>query len=71
MGYRTIEAAYAYLRNIDPQSAITKYMLRMLCKSGNITVLNIGNKNLILMSSLLSYLKLDEGGNHNENQQLC
>lgn len=61
MGYRTIEAAYAYLREMDPATSLTKYTLRMLCKSGNITVLPIGNKVLILMSSLLSYLKLDEG----------
>ena len=67
MGYRTIEAAHAYLLKLDPDCAITKYMLRILCKSGNITVLNAGNKNLILMSSLLSYLKLDEGEKY-ENQ---
>ncbi len=59
MGYRTIEQAYDFLHEKDKQSAITKYYLRMLCKKGEILVLNIGSKFLINMTSLLDYLKLN------------
>ena len=31
--YRTIEQAYAYLKELDPNTALTKYYLRVLCQT--------------------------------------
>ncbi len=56
--YRTIEQAYAYLKELDPNTALTKYYLRVLCQTNQITVLNIGSKFLIQLESLCDFLKI-------------
>ncbi len=59
IGYRTISEAYEYLTSKDPESAITKYMIRCLCQQQKIKTINVKSKFLIKMSSLLDYLELD------------
>lgn len=59
IGYRTISEAYEYLISKDPESAITKYMIRCLCKQQKIKTINVKSKFLIKTSSLLDYLELD------------
>ena len=56
--YGTIELAYAYLKELDPNTALTKYYLRVLCQTKQITVLNIGSKFLIQLESLCDFLKI-------------
>ena len=56
--YRTIDQAYAYLKELDPNTALTKYYLRVLCQTNQITVLNIGSKFLIQLESLCDFLKI-------------
>lgn len=59
MGYRTIEQAYEIIHEFDNGSAITKYFLRMLCKCGQIQVINVGSKFLINMDSLFQFLNIN------------
>ncbi len=68
MGYRTIEQTYEFLLAHDKNCCITKYCLRMLCKKGVIQVININQKYLIHLGSLLDYLKLDYKEIENENK---
>ena len=55
--YRTIRQALEIIKQTDRDSAITSYFLRELAKSGQIKVLNTGNKVLINMKSLEEFLQ--------------
>lgn len=53
---RTIEQAAAIIKEIDPDSALTKTALRRLVTTGKIESVRIGTKYLINLDSLISYL---------------
>ena len=53
---RTIEQAAAIIKEIDPDSALTKTAVRRLVTTGKIESVRIGTKYLINLDSLISYL---------------
>lgn len=54
---RTIEQATAELKAADPCTAFTKTALRQLITTGTLPSVRIGNKYLVCMEVLESYLK--------------
>lgn len=54
---RTIEQAAAELKSADPRTAFTKTALRQLIITGTLPSVRIGNKYLVCMEVLESYLK--------------
>ena len=57
--YRTISETLDIIKSLDKNTSITLYYLRTLCKSGQIQVLNAGDKILINLNSLGEFLQLD------------
>lgn len=53
--YRTIREASSYLRQRDPNTAITEYMLRRLVVSGAVPSMRAGKKYLVSIESLENY----------------
>lgn len=53
---RTIPAAMAHIKENDPQTAFTVTALRRLLKSGEIPSIVVGNKRLINIDILYTYL---------------
>lgn len=53
---RTIDQAHAWLAGQDPETAITKTALRRLVTSGKISSVHVGNKYLVSLDVLESYL---------------
>lgn len=54
---RTINEAFAEIKNADPNTCLTKNALRRLVLSGVIPHTPIGNKRLISMETLEQYLQ--------------
>ena len=53
---RTIDQTAAYIREIDPNTALTKTALRRLIVSGKIPSKKIGAKYLVCIESVTEYL---------------
>lgn len=54
---RTIDQAYEYLKQEDPESCIAKTAIRRLCQAGKLPgVVKIGRKYLINLDMLEHYL---------------
>lgn len=53
---RTIKQCLEAIREIDPNTAITEWYIRQLCKNGKIFYDDSGNKSLVSLDSLLEYL---------------
>ena len=53
---RTIQEAAAELRRIDPHTAVTPYFIRRIVLDGTIPHVKAGNKQLVNLDTLLSYL---------------
>ena len=53
---RTIDKALEEIKKADPDTAITKYAIRQLVISHEIPSITRGNKYLITLDALLSYL---------------
>jgi len=53
---RLLNEAYAELKEIDPQTNVSKNFIRQLAISGKIPVVNVGKRRLINMDGLLAYL---------------
>lgn len=53
---RTIDEAYAYLKEQDPETAVTKYYLRRLIVSGAVPSRKAGCKYLVNLDTLEEYL---------------
>lgn len=53
---RTINEVCAELKKLDPASAITPYFIRRLALGGNIICIRSGNKMLINLDSVITYL---------------
>lgn len=54
---RTIDAAAAWLRETDPETAFTKTALRRLVVSGQLPSVRIGTKYLLDLDTLEDYLR--------------
>ncbi|MCL2796925.1 MAG: hypothetical protein FWD58_02560 [Firmicutes bacterium] len=57
--FRTIEQAFALIKKSDPNTALTKYAIRKMAKSGAIRTLDIEKKTLIDFKSLLAHLGIE------------
>ncbi len=58
--YRTINGCLNEIKELDPQTAITEWFIRNLCKQNKITYFTSGNKTLVNLSDLLIYLDYSE-----------
>ena len=54
---RTVDEAYALLKELDPETSVSKNFIRRLALMGKIPVLNIGRRRLINFDLMLEYLK--------------
>jgi hypothetical protein len=54
---RTLSEAYNYIKDMDPETAITRNALRRMVVSGNVPCVKAGKKYLIDMDVLFEYLK--------------
>ena len=61
MRTRTIDSAFEELKNIDPNTAVSKHYIRQLIISNKIPYRKAGNKYLFDFDRLVEYL---EGGNY-------
>lgn len=55
MRMRTIEQAAIYLKEKDPQTAVTKHALQQMVKSGTLPSVQVGHKRLIALENLDTY----------------
>lgn len=60
--YRTIQECLAIIKGLDEGTAITEFFIRSLCKNNQIKYLPSGNKSLVQLDSLLSFLEYEEAG---------
>ena len=56
---RTLDEAYKELKQLDPQSAVSKYFIRQLALTGVIPTVMAGRRRLINFDGLLAYLNGD------------
>lgn len=54
--FRTIKQCLETIKSIDPDTAITEWYIRQLCKNGEIEYFASGNKSLVNLDSLLATL---------------
>lgn len=54
---RTIDQAYKYIKQIDPDSAISRNYIRNLVLGGYISYVAVGAKRLINVDELFSYIQ--------------
>lgn len=54
--YRTIRQCYEEILRLDPDSVITEYFIRQLCKQGQIAFIESGNKIYVNLDSLYRFL---------------
>lgn len=59
---RTIEQAAAWLREADPETAFTKTALRRLVVTGKLQSVRVGQKYLVDLDALASFLSGNRGG---------
>jgi len=57
MKMRTIEQAAAYVRALDPDTALTKTAIRRLVVTGKLPSVRVGQKYLVALENLDAYLK--------------
>jgi len=53
---RTINDAYKHLKKEDPETAITAFYLRELCKQNLVRSFNSGNRLLVDLDSIINFL---------------
>lgn len=56
MKLRTIENAYKYIKENDPESDVTKYLIRKLAVQEKVSMTKTGNKVLVDVDSVIDYL---------------
>lgn len=54
--FRTIKDCLIAIKEVDPQTAVTEWYIRLLCKSNTIICYKSGNKSLVNLDNLLDYL---------------
>ena len=59
MAFRTIKKSMEILKELDNGTSLTEYYLRVLAKTGQIMVLNVGSKYLINIKSLFEFLHIE------------
>lgn len=57
---RTLDEAFRELKQLDPDTCISKFFLRQLALSGKVPTLMCGRKRLINFDRLLDYLSGDQ-----------
>ncbi len=68
--FRTIRQCLETIKNLDPDTAITEWYIRQLCKNGKIICNGSGNKFLVCLDSLLEFLNHGfEVSNKEKNSQ--
>ena len=60
MRFRTIAKALAELKNIDPDTCISEFVIRKLAQERKISQVKSGNKTMIDFDSLLAFLNGEE-----------
>lgn len=53
---RTVRQCISIIKKCDPNTAISEWYIRQLCKGGKIAAYSSGNKLLVNLDSLLAYL---------------
>lgn len=56
---RTINQCLEYIKALDPESAITEWYLRTLCKNNMVLYYMTGKKILVNLDDLLSYFNFN------------
>ncbi len=54
---RTLDECYRELKQLDPNTAVSKYFVRRLALSGEIPTVKCGCKRLINLDGLIEYLQ--------------
>lgn len=54
--YRTVRQCYEVISASDPETVITEYFIRQLCKRGQIAFMKSGSKIYVNLDSLFGYL---------------
>lgn len=69
---RKIKDCLIAIQEIDPQTAVTEWYIRQLCKNKAIIYYKSGNKSLVNLDSLLAYLNrsLDEVNDETKNKEI-
>lgn len=57
MEIRTIDKAYDELKKRDPETAISRYLVRQIVKQGKIPCIQAGNRKLIDVDVLADYVE--------------
>ena len=56
---RSIQKSFDIVKAGDPETGITVHTIRQRCKQGKIKCLTAGNKVLVDLESLMSYINLE------------
>ena len=54
--FRTIKQCVQEIKTIDPDTALSEWYIRALCKNGKIQYLANGTKSLVNLDSLIQFL---------------
>lgn len=66
---RTLDECFRELKEIDPKTSISKYFIRRLALSGAIPTVMAGNKRLINLDGLISYLSKPQDNIFNKGKE--
>lgn len=68
--FRTIKQCLEAIKSADPDTAITEWYIRQLCREKKIICYESGSKSLVNLDSLLEFLNQSlEAVNQNKNQK--
>lgn len=59
---RTVKECLEYIKTLDPDTAITEWFIRTLCKDNKIQYFASGKKLLINLDNLISYINYNAWG---------
>lgn len=57
---RTLDECYTEIKDMDPNTAISKYFIRNLALSGKIPCIKSGSKRLINLDALIEYIAKED-----------
>ena len=69
MMYRTINQAYEIFKNEDSETAITLFLIRILCKNGLVRTIKSGTRTLVELNSIREFLNKGENINGDYNKE--
>ena len=64
--YRTIKECLIEIQALDPNTAVSEFLIRQLCKQNKVKYLASGNKSLVMLDDLLKYLGFGQSSNNTE-----